>query len=95
MALEIDVISTTGLSVEKAYFKIDDYSCDKSNTVRARLRAYVSRELEKEGHEPIEGTEKIFTIEGDYSQSSSNVKVQVYDFVKTLPDYEYTTDVFE
>jgi len=95
MALQMTVVSTTGLEVENAYIKIDDYSCDENNLIRARIRGYVSRELEKSGHDSIEGTEKIITINGDYSNRALNAKIQIYDYIKSLPEYNSAVDVLE
>ncbi|MHD0384994.1 hypothetical protein ACY2DD_05440 [Enterococcus faecium] len=95
MALQMTVVSTTGLEVENAYIKIDDYSCDENNLIRARIRGYVGRELEKEGKAAIEGSERIITVEGDYSDRALNMKIQIYDYMKTLPDYKNAIDVFE
>lgn len=52
------VVSTTGVEVENAYIKIDDYSCGENNLIRARIRGYVSRELEKSDTIPLKGLKK-------------------------------------
>ncbi|MEK3987462.1 hypothetical protein MHB77_29455 [Paenibacillus sp. FSL K6-3166] len=95
MALTKNVTSNTGIEVESAYIKVDEYSCGKNNTVNARVRAYVSREFEQEGKSFIEGAEDIIQIIGDYSDNALNMKKQIYNHIKTLEKYSDAIDVLE
>jgi len=90
-ALKKDVTSSTGLVVENAYIKVDEYSC-YGNNVNARLRAYVSKELADNGASPIEGSEDIITLTVDYSDEADNTKKQIYEFAKTLEKYADAVD---
>lgn len=89
------VTSSTGLIVESAYIKIDEYSCDKQNNVFARIRAYVSKELENSGSSPIEGSEDLIEITADYSEEAVNTKKQIYNHMKKLEKYSNAIDVLE
>lgn len=95
MAKQLTFESTTGAVYQYAYFKIDEYSCDKNNTIRARIRAYVNRELALSGATPIEGSEEIIEINGDYSDEAVNAKKQVYDYLSTLDKYKEAINVLE
>lgn len=94
MALELTVTSSTGLEIENAYIRIDEYSCINT-TINARVRAYVSKEMREQGRTFIEGTEEIITLEGDYSDSAVNTKKQIYEYMKTLEKYQDAVDVLE
>lgn len=95
MALEKNIISSTGLEVQNAYIKIDEYSCGKGNIVNARIRAYASRELEQQGASYLEGTEDIVSFTADYSENAFNSKKQIYEYVKTLEKYSNAVDILE
>ena len=94
MALEMDILSETGMEIPKAYFRIDEYSCYDTR-VFAKIRGYVSRELQSKGNSPIEGTEHVVEITGDYSDYARNTKIQIYEYLKTLERYGDAKDVFE
>lgn len=87
--------SSTGLKVENAYIKIDEYSCDRHNSVNVRVRAYVSKELEMQGAVYLEGSEDIFNTTILYDDYSPNPKKQIYEYLKTLDKYKEATDVIE
>lgn len=95
MALKMTISSDTGLNIENAYIHIDEYSCNKDETINARIRAYVSRELMKSGSAFISGSEEIITLQGDYSDTATNAKKQIYAHMKTLDKYKDTTDILE
>lgn len=91
-ALKLTVIASTGLEVQDAYVKVDEYSC-YGNNVNARLRAYVSKELADAGASAIEGSEDIITLTVDYSDVAANAKKQIYEHAKTLERYADAVDV--
>lgn len=95
MALQKTITSTAGLEVQNAYIKINEYSCGEENIVNARIRAYVSRELEQQGASHLEGTEEIITLTADYSDDAINTKKQIYEYMKTLEKYTDAIDVIE
>lgn len=95
MALKMTINSDTGVNIENAYVHIDEYSCDKSETINARIRAYVSRGLMKSGSAYISGSEEIITLQGDYSDTAVNAKKQIYSNIKTLEKYKNAIDVLE
>ena len=92
MALQMTVTSATGLDVQDAYIKVDEYSC-YGNNVNARLRAYVSKDLADAGASAIEGSEDIITLTVDYSDDADNAKKQIYEYAKTLDKYAEAIDV--
>lgn len=94
MALEMDILSETGMDIPKAYFRIDEYSCYNTK-VFAKIRGYVSRDLHIKGNSPIEGTEHVVEITCDYSDYARNTKIQIYEYLKTLERYDNAEDVFE
>lgn len=91
----MNIKGSTGISFSGAYTKIDEYSCDKTNTVSARMRSYASKEMEQEGKSPIEGSELIVSLKCDYSDDAVNTKKQIYTHLKKLPEYEHAIDVLE
>lgn len=93
MALKMDITSATGLKVEGAYIKIDEYFSYKDNYIFAKVRGYVSKELESTGSAPIEGTEEIIELVCDYSDDAKNSKFQIYTHMKTLEKYADALDV--
>lgn len=95
MAILKSVSSSSGIEVINAYIKVDEYSCAKGNVVNARVRAYVSRNFEIEGKGPIEGNEEIIQITASYEDGSANTKKQIYEHMKTLPQYQDAVDVLE
>jgi len=94
MDLQLTITSSTGLEIENAYIRIDEYSCMDS-TINARIRAYVSKEMQQQGKSFIEGTEEIITFDGDYSDEAVNTKKQIYEHMKTLEKYQDAVDVLE
>lgn len=92
MAFQKEVMSLTGMNVQNAYIKIDEYAC-YGETVHVRLRAYVSKELADNGNAPIEGSEDIITLTVDYSDDATNTKKQIYEYAKTLDKYADAIDV--
>ncbi|MDF9845165.1 MULTISPECIES: hypothetical protein [unclassified Paenibacillus] len=92
MALQKNLMSSTGMEVPNAYIKIDSYQSDSQNNVSARIRAYVSKELEIEGKAPIEGTEDVILMQAEYSEESVNAKRQIYNYMKTLGKYSDAID---
>lgn len=94
MALEMDILSETGMDIPKAYFRIDEYSCYDTK-IFAKIRGYVSRDLHIKGNSPIEGTEHVVEITCDYSDYARNTKIQIYEYLKTLERYDNAEDVFE
>ena len=95
MALKMDITSATGLMVQGAYVKIDEYFSYKDDCIFAKVRGYVSRELESAGSAPIEGTEEIIELVCDYSDGAKNSKSQIYTYMKTLEKYANALDVLE
>lgn len=95
MAVEMNFTSTTGQMFNRVYFTVDEYTCDKKETIRARIRGYVTRELSKSGASPIEGSETIIELVADYTDSAINSKKQIYKELKTLPEFEGAIDVLE
>lgn len=95
MAVQKTMVSDTGITVENAYYRIDEYSCSSTNVVNARVRAYVSRDAQREGKTFLEGSEFIATITGDYTDSAVNPKKQIYEHIKTLDGFEDSVDVLE
>lgn len=95
MALQLTIKSDIGLSIENAYIHIDEYSCNKNEQINARIRAYVSRDLMKSGSSFISGSEEILSLQGDYSDTATNTKKQIYTYVKTLDKYLSAIDVLE
>lgn len=93
MALMQSVESSTGLIIENAYIKIDEYSCSKDNIVNARLKAYISQDAAKDNKSPIEGSEDFVTMLADYSENAHNVKKQLYEFAKKKEKYKNAIDV--
>lgn len=93
MALQQNATSTTGLEIENAYFKIDEYSCDKNNMVKARIRAYVSKKLADSGAAPIEGIDDSLSFVANYEDNAENTKKQIYEHAKTLDKYADAIDV--
>lgn len=93
MALQQKITSSTGLTIDDAYIKVDEYSCGKDNTINARLRAYVSQDLAKEGASHIEGSEDIVTLTANYADDAPNAKKQIYEYAKTLDKYAEAIDV--
>lgn len=91
----MNIESTTGFIHENAFLKIDEYSCDQNNNIRARVRAYISREHALAGASHIEGSEEIIEIKGDYSERALNTKIQIYDYLGTLDKYKDAIDVPE
>lgn len=94
MALSKIIISATGLEIQNAYIRIDEYSCFE-NTVNARVRAYISKDMQISGKAFISGSEDIITMECDYSDIATNTKKQIYTHMKTLDKYSTAIDVLE
>ncbi|ETT64955.1 hypothetical protein BSK66_08045 [Paenibacillus odorifer] len=92
MALLLTLTSATGYEVQDAYIKVDEYGC-YGNTVHARLRACVSKELADNGASSIEGSEDIITLTVDYSDNAANAKKQIYEHVKKLDKYVNSVDI--
>lgn len=95
MALEMDFKSTTGQIFNRVYFTIDEYSCDKKEIVRAKIRGYITRDLSKSGASPLEGSDSIVELTVDYSDDATNSKKQIYEKLRTLPEFESAVDVLE
>lgn len=95
MALEMDFKSTIGQIFNRVYFTIDEYSCDKKEIVRAKIRGYITRDLSKSGASPLEGSETIVELTVDYSDEATNSKKQIYEKLRTLPEFENAVDVLE
>ena len=93
MALQLTFTADTGIVITNAYFKIDEYSCAKDNTINARLRAYASHQAATEGKAYIEGSDNIVTFTADYNDDAANAKKQIYEFAKTLDKYTDAIDV--
>lgn len=49
----------------------------------------------KSGFSFISGSEEIITLQGDYSDSATNTKKQIYDHMKILEKYIESVDVLE
>lgn len=92
MALEMDVVSSSGIPVKNAYVAVVEYNCDKDEYINAKVAAYVSKEFKEEGKTFIDGTSDIITIKGDYRDESMNTKKQIYAHMKTLEKYEDAID---
>lgn len=92
MGLQKTIISDNGLEIQDAYFRIDEYSCNGSNLINARIRAYVSRDLQKQGANFITGSEDVVSFIGQYFNNSINTKKQCYDYIKTLSKYTDAID---
>lgn len=95
MAVQMDFTSTTGQSFINVYFKVCEYSCDINEVLRAKIQGYISRDLSKSGASPIEGSAKIIELTADYSDWAINSKKQIYEKLKTLPEFETAVDVLE
>lgn len=95
MALNINIVSDIGQTFENAYIRIDEHSVDKNDTIYARIRGYVSRELMTEGKSFISGSEDIIKFTGNFSDTAVNTKKQIYEYMKTLEKYSVATDVLE
>lgn len=92
MALQMDVMSSSGIPVKNAYIVIMEYTCDKDEYINAKISAYVSQDFKDEGKSPIDGTSDIVTIKGDYTDESMNTKKQIYAHMKTLDKYKDAVD---
>ncbi|QNM43758.1 hypothetical protein [Shouchella clausii] len=90
MALQMSLTTSSGLRVRDAYIRIDEYSCNRSNVVSARLRAYATKEFAEHGMSAVE--EWVVSLTADYSTDAPNTKKQIYDHAKTLPEFELADD---
>lgn len=93
MALQKTVTSASGLTVQDAYIKIDEYTCDKNNTVHATVQAYVNKEFERGGAAPIDGSTHYVALQVDYADDSINAKKQIYEHIKKTNEYADAIDV--
>lgn len=91
MALSKTILSDTGLEIQNAYIRIDEYNCFESN-IKARARAYISKDLKDAGKSFISGSEDIITFTADYSDTAVNTKKQIYEHMKTLEKYADAID---
>lgn len=90
MALQMSLTTSSGLRVRDAYIRIDEYSCNRSNVVSARLRAYATKEFAEHGMSAVE--EWTVTLTADYSDEAVNTKKQIYEYAKELPEFELAVD---
>jgi len=95
MALKMTIQSDIGQEFQNAYIRIDEYRCDTNENISARVRAYISRDLMKNGANFIGGSEDIISLKGDYSDLAINIKKQIYEYMKTLAKYSNAIDILE
>lgn len=95
MALQLTIKSNIGQNFDNAYIHIDEYVCNATESINARIRGYISRDTMKSGANFIPGSEDIVSLQGDYSDTSINTKKQIYTYMKTLDKYKNSIDILE
>lgn len=92
MAVQVDIQTPHGLTVQQAYVKVNSVGGSKQNAV-IELFYYVNQEASVNGLEPLMRTYHEFVPSVD--NNADNFIKQAYTFVKTLPEFEAAIDLLD
>lgn len=92
MALQMSYESIYGITLPKAYIRIDELSGGKGS-LNLRVRSYVDALKCHEGKPWI--AEDIHSFSPSVEDTADNFLKQGYEHLKTLPEYADAVDVFE
>ena len=89
MALQKNISTNVGLTLNDAYIKIDEQSGTKES-LNLRVRNYVSKNAREQGRDWV--SEAIYTFTPSVEDGSLNFIRQGYEYLKTLPEFEDAVD---
>ncbi|WP_404466535.1 hypothetical protein [Planococcus rifietoensis] len=92
MAIQVDKVFESGITVKGCYLKIVNLSGNK-NGVAINLGAFLDKETSDSGKPSIENQEFYFTP--DTNEGANEWLTQGYDFLKTLHEFSNAVDVLE
>lgn len=87
--------SPVGQKYESLYFRVNEYTCDRNEKTRARVRGCMNRQLTKEGASWIEDSDRIIETPFDYTDEAVNSKKQICEHLKSLEEFATTINVLE
>ena len=97
MALNLPVTFPNGITAD--YWKVVGVSVDvPTSTVNLSVALYLDSEARTDGREPIEvsqvgGISALPTLQALIFKSGGNLVAAVYDYLKSLPEFEGAKDV--
>lgn len=92
MALSLRYETAQGVILDNAYIRIDDIGGNKER-LSIRVRVYSSEEGFRAGKESF--CEELYTLAPSVADNSPNFIRQGYEYLKSLPEYEMSIDIFE
>lgn len=90
MALMQKVTLKNDIQVDNAYIRIDTVSGSK-DSLNISVNSYVSQDAFNDGKSYLE--QNFFTFTPSVEESAVNFIKQAYEYLKSLPEFEYAVDV--